>query len=165
MFSLSKHMLFAFLLIATCFAQAQNASQYSSDVAAKYYNLSLTLIKTTPGFSPPVASRALGYTGLALYEAVVPGIPTYQSADGILNGLGPGAVTDPSGSYHYPTVANNALALIIDSLYANTGATNKTTLHNLRDSLNAVYQAQTSPAIYANSVTFGQAVADRKSVV
>ena len=34
------------------------------------------------------------------------------------------------------------------------------TLHNLRDSLNAVYQAQTSPAIYANSVAFGQAVAN-----
>lgn len=160
MFFSPKHVLFVCLLTISYFAQAQGTSQYSSDVAVKYYNLSLTLIKTTPGFSPPVASRALGYTGLALYEAVVPGIPTYQSAEGILNGLVPGAVTDPSGSYHYPTVANNALALIIDSLYANTGATNKTTLHNLRDSLNAVYQVQTSPAIYANSVAFGQAVAN-----
>lgn len=156
----AKYICIFLLLVTTNVLYAQNAAQYPSDVAVKYYQLSLTLIKTTPGFSPPVASRALGYTGLALYEAIVPGIPTYQSADGILNGLGPNAVTDPLGSYHYPTVANNALALIIDSLYANTGAINKATLHNLRDSLNAVYQTQTSPAVYANSLAFGQAVAN-----
>jgi uncharacterized repeat protein (TIGR01451 family) len=149
------------LLFAPLFLQAQNVSQYSSEVAVKYYKLSLELIKTTPGFSPPVASRALGYTGLTLYEAMVPGIPSYQSSDGILNGLGPGAITDPSTApYHYPTVANNALALIIDSLYANTTAANKTLLNNLRDSLNTVYQGQTTAAIYNNSLAFGQAVAN-----
>lgn len=151
-----------FLLIGyqNCLLQAQNASQYSAEVAVKYYDLSLKLIKTTPGFSPPVASRALGYTGLALYEAVVPGIPDYQSSDGILNGLGPSAVTDPTTApYHYPTVANNALAMVIDSLYANTTVANKTILHNLRDSLNTVYQGQTTATIYANSLAYGQAVA------
>lgn len=155
-----KKIVWLLLLYTPLYMNAQNAAQYSSDIAVKYYNLSLQLIKTTPGFSPPVASRALGYTGLTLYESVVSGIPTYQSADGILNGLGPNAITDPTTApYHYPTVVNNALAMVIDSLYANTTAANKTLLNNLRDSLNTVYQAQTSPSIYNNSLTFGQAIA------
>lgn len=140
-------------------AQAQSVAQYSSEVAIKHYQLALQLVKTTPGFTPPVVSRALGYTGLTLYEAMVPGMSDYQSADGIIVGLGPGAITDRSGSYHYPTVANNALATIIDSLFANTSAANRTLLHNLRDSLNAVYQTQTTVAIYSNSLAFGQTIA------
>lgn len=138
---------------------AQDAATYDAFVATRYFNLELQLIKTTAGFSPPVASRALGYSGLALYESVVPGIPTYQSGDGIINGLGPGAITDPgSGPYHWPTVANNALGLIIDSLFGNASATNKLLIRNLKDSFNLAFQGQILVGTYANSVAFGQAI-------
>ena len=36
---------------------------YTSQVAFDWYNLQLRLIKQTSGLTPPVSSRALGYTG------------------------------------------------------------------------------------------------------
>ncbi len=139
---------------------AQQASTYDAFVPNRYFGLELQLIKTVSGFSPPVASRALGYTGLALYEAVVPGIPTYQSGDGTVNGLGPNAITDPgSGPYHWPTVANNALGTIIDSLFGNASAANKALIRNLKDSLNTAFQSTIPPATYAQSAAFGTQVA------
>ena len=37
------------------------ASAYSANVATDWFNLALLLTQQTPGFSPPVASRALAY--------------------------------------------------------------------------------------------------------
>src|SRR3954468_1931893 len=78
-------------------------SAYSGDVPAAWFDLALDLVRTTPGFSPPVASRAFGYAGAALYEAVVPGMPGRRSFVARLNGLTwlPHA---PGGALHWPTV-------------------------------------------------------------
>jgi PAP2 superfamily len=92
------------------------ASAYSAEVPAAWFDLALELIQMTPGFSPPVASRALGYTGVALHEALVPGLPDGESFAGRLNELtrkqGPADV-----AYHWPTVANGALASILRALF------------------------------------------------
>jgi hypothetical protein len=63
------------------------ASAYSAEVPAAWFELALDLVRTTPGFRPPVASRAFGYAGVALYEAVVRGMPGRRSLVGPLNGL------------------------------------------------------------------------------
>ena len=55
------------------------ADEFDAEVAADWFDLSLQLVKTTGGYSPPVASRAFGYAGLTLYEALVPGMDGYRS--------------------------------------------------------------------------------------
>jgi hypothetical protein len=62
-------------------------------VPTAWFDLALGLVRTTQGFSPPVVSRAFGYAGVALYEAVAPGITKRGSFVGVLNGLtrAPGA--------------------------------------------------------------------------
>ena len=77
-------LLFLLVVFASGVATAQTAYDENANVPHKYYELSLKLIKETPGFTPPVASRALGYTGLCLYESVVHGMPNYQSLVGNL---------------------------------------------------------------------------------
>ena len=92
------------------------ASAYSAEVPAAWFDLALELVRTTPGFSPPVASRALGYAGVALHEALVPGLPEGKSFAGRLNGLtGPPGPADVA--HHWPTVANSALASILRALF------------------------------------------------
>ncbi len=44
-------------------------SAYTSDVVEDWIELSLKVAKETPGFSPPVTARVIGYSGLTLYEA------------------------------------------------------------------------------------------------
>src|SRR5262245_41467283 len=51
---------------------------YSADLARSWFDLSYDLVQTER-WSPPVASRFWGYAGIALYEAVRPGMPRYQT--------------------------------------------------------------------------------------
>src|SRR3954468_15811118 len=99
------------------------ASAYLAEVPTEWLELTLELVRATPGFSPPVASRAFGYAGVALYEAVVPGMPGRRSFVARLNGLTwlPHA---PSDALHWPTVANSALAQILRSLFPTTPGPN-----------------------------------------
>jgi uncharacterized repeat protein (TIGR01451 family) len=145
------------LVFCLCYISlgAQSTSTYDAHVPNRYFETVLKIIPTTPGFSPPVVSRAMGYIGLTTFEATVPGIPNYQSSDGILPGLGPNAISAPTSSIHYPTAVNNALAAVIDSLFANTTATNRTILYALRDSFNTVFAAQPN---YAYSKTWGETI-------
>ena len=84
---------------AAASARWPNAAAYESDVALSWFDLVLDLLRTTPGFSPPVASRAIGYAGVALHEAVAPGLPGRSPLAGRLNGLtAPAAATD--AAYH-----------------------------------------------------------------
>ena len=72
---------------STPVAIARTADTYSSAVATEWMSLALLLTQQTPGFSPPVASRALAYLSLALYESTVPGMPGYTTLAGQLNEL------------------------------------------------------------------------------
>jgi hypothetical protein len=73
-------------------------SAFSAEVPAAWFDLALDLVRTTPGFSPPVAARAFAYAGIALREAVTP------------RGL----------AYHWPSAANGALATIFRLLMPTT---------------------------------------------
>ena len=68
-------------------APQRPASAFSANVPAEWFQLALLLTQQTPGFSPPVAARALGYMGLTLYESVLPGMPQNTSLAGQLNEL------------------------------------------------------------------------------
>ena len=53
-----------------------DADRVSAEVATgAWFDLSLDLVRSAAGFSPPVASRAFAYTGLALYGPCSRGWP------------------------------------------------------------------------------------------
>ena len=81
-------------------------------------DLAQRLIRDTPGYSPPVASRALGCLGVSLYESVLPGMPDHVSLAGILNDLDPFPRSATGTAYHWPSVANAALAAMSRTLFS-----------------------------------------------
>lgn len=52
-----------------------SASAYTAEVPLSLVRACAGAGQDDPGFSTPVASRAFGYAGVALYEALVPGMP------------------------------------------------------------------------------------------
>ena len=68
-------------------------SSYDAQIPLAYYELSLAFSKRTGGFTPPVQSRAYAYMGLALYEALVGGMPNHKSIAPQLNGIGESKLT------------------------------------------------------------------------
>ncbi|MFZ1322207.1 MAG: vanadium-dependent haloperoxidase [Ignavibacteria bacterium] len=130
---------------------------YSSVTASAWFNLELNLIKQSPslGFSPPVASRTFGYTGIVLYESVVYGMPEYQSLAGQLNGLNSLPVINQGNIYHWPTCANAALANIVRKLFSNATSANLITIDSLEEALNIQYQTEVSSDVFERSKEFG----------
>ncbi len=109
-------------LVEPAAATSSAPEDLDAAVPTAWFDLALTLTRTTPGFTPPVAARAFGYAGVTLYEAVVPGSRRYRSIADELPGLR-GLPRDHRGD-RWPVVANAALAGIMRSLYANTTAAN-----------------------------------------
>ena len=101
----------------------QQTKTYSSDVVKKWLGVQLPLL-----YSPAVsygvnAGRYMAYCGVAFYEAVVPGMPDYQSLYGQLNEMPEMPQTEAGKAYHWPTCANAALAEMTRKLFTFTPAT------------------------------------------
>jgi hypothetical protein len=140
-------------------ALLDRVSSYGAEVPLAYYELSLAFTKQTAGFTPPVQSRAYAYMGLALYEALVSGMPDHRSIAKHLNGIGPlpEAVGIP---YHWPLVANAALAEVMRGLWGGTtsgAAANIADLRALEGAFVAQY-ADVPPGLAQQSSRFGREV-------
>lgn len=133
---------------------------FSSDVAIKWMDMQVNQMRVYPGVGNVAYSRYYAYSGIALYEAVVPGMPAYQSIAPQLNGLSGLPETKPGQGYHWAASANAALAAINRNMFPNATAENKTAIDALEASLLAEYSNETNAAIIARSVEFGKAVAE-----
>lgn len=132
----------------------------SADVAYKWADQALKLIRKTPGFTPPVAARALGYAGLTMYETVVPGSTINRTLLGQLNDLKSLPRTLSGQNYDWAIAANAGQAYILKNLFANTAAANKVTIDSLETALNLAYKTpDLSNETFDRSVKFGQDVA------
>ena len=100
-------------------------NSYSGEVACKWNDLELVLIKSTPGFAPPVAARALGYSNLAAYEAVVPGMAEHRSMKQALNLPYELPYADINLKYNWSLCSNAAYYQSIKYLFANMSQANK----------------------------------------
>ena len=143
---------------------ARPAQDYSANVATEWFSLALLLTQQTPGFSPPVASRALAYLGLTLYESVVPGMPQHQSLAGQLNELQSLPWAQPDEVLHWPTVANAAMATMTRMMFPTASAENKARIDLLERSLPLKYPQDFDPTtvtadITNRSETFGKLMA------
>jgi hypothetical protein len=101
---------------ASLSARPLPAMQYDAAVPTAWFDVVQRLIMHTPGYSPPVASRALGCLGVGLYESLVPGMSDHVSLSGTLRDLPP-LPRNAGGAYHWPSVANATLASMARSLF------------------------------------------------
>jgi hypothetical protein len=136
---------------------------FSSHVVVKWLDQQLTLFRLPLAFgAAPSTDRAFAYSGIALYESVVPGMPSYQSLAGQLNqfpvSTSPLPQTDPGVAYYWPASANAALAEINRKLF--TGAAAQTAINQLENQLQSEFASETDKNILHRSVMFGRAVAN-----
>jgi hypothetical protein len=131
------------------------ATEFDAGVPTAWFDLAQRLVQRTPGFSPPVASRAFGCLGVGLYESLVPGMPDHVSLAGTLSGLAPLPRSDGGVAYHWPSVANAALADMVRTLFP----TAPVDLRAEIDDLEARLQADVPPGIRMRSFHRGREVA------
>jgi hypothetical protein len=109
------------------------AELYDAKVAHDWFDMFRTLTSKTAGFTPPVASRAFGYAGVALYETVVPGMSRYQSLYEQLTQMP--AMTSPEidKEYNWAIATNFAMGYIARNFYATMPAEQLAAVKKLED--------------------------------
>jgi len=107
-----------------------------------------------------VAARTYGMTAVALYEAIVPGSREHRSLVGQLNALASVPQPDPDKKYHWPTVANAALAHAICGLFPGASPDSLDAISAQERTFAMAFQSSVPPPIFAHSVAHGRAVAE-----
>ncbi len=139
----------------------KQAKTFSSDVVKEWLKTQMSLLYSPPASYGVNAGRYMAYSGIAMYEATVPGMPAYQSLSGQLNEMPAMPQTEPGKAYHWPTCANAALAEITRKLFTFTATTNDVATQT-ENRLNAVYEAEIgNSAIFERSKAFGKAIAQK----
>ena len=142
--------------------QGSSAESYDAAFARSFFDLTCKIIKSTPGFFPPQASRAYGYICLALYEATAPGIGKGYTLAGQLNGLAANALprADKNEKYNWGIAANAALSEMNQRMFEiNINPANLKAIVELENKNKALLSNQVSADIVSRSELFGKAVA------
>ena len=143
----------------------KQTKEYPSDVAQKWQGLQLRILYQPQGVNPYGLNgvRNFAYSGIALYESIVSGMPAYQSLHGQLTDMPEMPSTEPGKAYHWPAVANAALAYMNRHFYtaANTPAF-QISIDSLENALNVQYESDINNAeTFQRSKDFGRSVAER----
>ena len=140
----------------------KQTNTYSSDVVKRWLAVQTAMLYRPSGnpfgLNP---GRYMAYTGVALYESVVPGMPAYQSLYGQLTNMPAMPAVVPGQAYHWPTTAHAALATMTKKFFSTTAAYNVQAVMDLEKELNLQYRAEAGDEVFERSVAFGTEVANR----
>jgi hypothetical protein len=140
-------------------ASSRAAGADPSDVLANWYKLVFQLVRHTATYSPPVASRAFAYLGVAGYEAVAACDPAMTSLAGQLNGLTPLPAAGQA-PHDAAAVLHATYATAVAHFFSNTGPTGQRALGAMTRKMLEQVTAPLPTDVAARSTELGKAIAD-----
>jgi membrane-associated phospholipid phosphatase len=136
-----------------------HADRQRSEVASAWFD-ELYQIVRAEATAPPPASRIYGVVSVALYEAVVQGSDRNRSLVGQLNALTGVPEPLPRREYHWPAVANAAVAQAIRGIFPTLKPASLAAIGALENRFYEQFAARIGQRPLARSVEHGKAVAD-----
>ena len=131
---------------------------FGPDLALKWYDLELKLIRREVGITPPVAARLIGYTGVVLYESLVGGMPGYQSLSKTLNM--PALPVPMNKNTNFLVSANAAFSFTLKHFITSLSANDLKEIDDIEKYFNDKYGKGLDNAAFKASVAYGNRIAD-----
>ncbi len=153
------HLRLLVLIVVFAFAAPAHAAKPES-VLAKWYELILELVRHTPTYSPPVASRSFAYFGVTAFEAVASGDDNLTTLAGQLNGLTAPPAREPGAEYDEAVVLQAAMSSAARNFFFNTGPTGQRALKAMDRKLSVDVAEGVAADVVARSEAQGEAVAN-----
>lgn len=135
--------------------------QYDNSSVLRWNNVFLNIDRYAGGYRPGPVPHALGHLGFAAYEAVVPGMPGYNSLANFYPDLNIPEF-DESLEYYWPAVINESYAYLMRRFFFHMEATQPSLYDQIeitRNQLHDQYARETTPEILERSEARGREVA------
>jgi len=147
------------LMLAAWVVPAQAAAPQPEVVLRTWYRMVLELVRHTPTYSPPVASRAFAYFGVTAFEATASGTDKLVSLAGQLHDLQPVPAREAGATYDEAVVIQSAMAASAKNFFLNTGPTGQRAMAALEKTLRADAAEGVAADVVARSQAHGEAIA------
>ena len=131
-----------------------------NEILRAWYTLLLELVRHTPTYSPPVASRAFAYLGITTFEAVASGSTSLRSLAGQIRGLMDVPHREDGAVYNDAAVTHAAMAYAAHAYYSNTGPTGQRAMKALEKKLQLLAWQGLAEDVWQRSIAHGRAVAE-----
>lgn len=158
--------LFVTLVLSSCkkdiegdtTSSLNKVEEYNNHVLHEWNDLFLRIERHGAGYRPCPTANALGYIGLANYEACVTGMPAYASLEGYYNNINiPSALVNQE--YHWPTVVNAVNRYMYSRLFPEVRQELYSEIKVLADKLDKEFEADATADVLIRSKNHGEAVA------
>jgi len=156
----------SFLFVTSCTEESDPiqtekslVKDYDASVPLQWYQLFLEIDRYSPGYRPPAAARLLAYTGLAAYEAAVPGMPEYNSLRYEFPGLSLPTVEN-NKEYNWAISVNAAYANIFRHFYPHIRVSDANKITALENKFLEEFSGESFPDVIERSKQFGFEVSE-----
>ncbi|MFN4172373.1 MAG: vanadium-dependent haloperoxidase [Pseudorhodobacter sp.] len=147
----------ALLPSSRALASGRTGADPAAEVIRAWYRLVLELVRHTPTYSPPVASRAFAWLGITCHEAMVATVPGLVSLAGQVGGLSPGPA--PDHTCNPAAVLQAAMALAVPHFFGNTGPTGQRAMAAMAGRLDTVATEGVPGQVRHDSLHLGRSIA------
>jgi hypothetical protein len=161
-----SYRLISFFLITTSlynstvvFGKNISKESINAEVALKWGQMTVRIMKGTPGNTPTYGSRAVGYMGLTMYESIVCGTSKCKSMEGQLKGFNNLPKYNKSEKYNWILSLNAGQAYMLKQIYEQTDDKNKVSIDSLESSIYESQMATTSNEVAERSIKYGKEIA------
>jgi membrane-associated phospholipid phosphatase len=142
------------------FIGTANAASPSTKVYQAWYKFVLELVRHTPTYTPPVASRAFAYFSIAAFEATASGSTTLQSLTGQLQNMPSAPKRERGKTYDEAVVLQATMSTMVDTLFSNTGPTGQHAILTFTKTTEVSVQKGLSKDVVKRSAQYGQKIAN-----
>ncbi len=153
-------LLLCFLVNTVMSAQEESvpAIEHDAGVAVDWMDLTYRIVQGE-AVNAPAASRIYAYTGVTLYEAVVNGMPNNYSMAGQVTDLPELPLPEEGEVYDWPSVANSALAMVLEGLFPNGSVETLQGLAELREKWVEAREDDVETSVVERSLEYGETLA------
>jgi hypothetical protein len=139
---------------------AAGAQLKSQDVLKSWYGLILELVRHTPTYSPPVASRAFAYLGITAFEAAASGGQELRTLAGQLTDMPAMPQREAGAVYDEAVVIEAAMVNATRHYFSNTGPAGQRAAKALETKLNAELSEGAAPDVLSRSENYGRLIGE-----
>ncbi len=146
-------------------ARAQTTSTQTNtnpelSIARNWTGLTLQLVRHTPTYSPPVASRSFAYLGVTLHEITAARSSILQTLAGQLNGFKGVPQPDSKLTYDTAAIVEGALSSAVPKLFANTGPSGQRAMDLTQKKIQKELETRVPKDVLTRSLEYGASVAE-----